>query len=309
MKRTAEIRTLKSFVVVAREGNISRAAEILNLTQPAVSLQLKRLSEDTGLTLFRRTSRGMELTRDGAAVLAKAEKVFDALDEFGETARRISGHVRGKLRIGTIVDPQFIRLGQLLARMVEDYPDLSTELSHGMSGEVITRLLRGQIDVGYFLGDLGSYRDATGDGQVVNEDQFTRQTLTRITYRVIAPAGWEDRVVGRDWAALAELPWIGTPQDSVHSRLLSGVFEGAGRAQRKVALVDQENSMLAMVQSGVGLSLCHESIALEQRQSRGLVVSDQVRIETPLSFVTLRSRQSDPAVSAAFETVRDIWSI
>lgn len=295
-------------MIVAREGNISRAAEVLNLTQPAISLQLKRLSEDTGLTLFRRTSRGVELTRDGAAVLAKAEKVFAALAEFGDTARRISGHVRGKLRIGTIVDPGFIRLGQLLARLVEDYPELRTELSHGMSGEVISRLLRGQIDVGYFLGDLESYRDAIGGDQFSDTDQFYQRTLTRITYRVIAPAGWESQVIGKDWAALASLPWIGTPPKSVHSRLLSRVFAEAECEQRQVALVDQENSMLAMVQSGVGLSLCHESIALAQRQSQGLVVADLVQVETPLSFVTLQSRRNDPAVSAVFEVLNEIWS-
>ncbi|MCH5373984.1 MAG: LysR family transcriptional regulator, partial [Planctomycetes bacterium] len=197
-------------MIVAREGNISRAAEVLNLTQPAVSLQLKRLAEDTGLTLFRRKSKGMELTRDGAAVLAKAEKVFTALSEFGDTARRISGHVRGKLRIGTIVDPGFIRLGQLLARLVEDYPELRTELAHGISGEVIARLLRDQIDAGYFLGDLESYRDSVGGDQFIESNLFHQRILTRITYRVIAPAGWEKRVIGKDWADLADLPWIGT---------------------------------------------------------------------------------------------------
>ena len=307
MTRTVELRTLRSFITVAREGSITAAAEVLNLTQPAISLQLKRLSEDTGLTLFRRTARGMELTRDGASVLAKAEKIFDALTEFGDTAKRISGHVRGELRIGTIVDPGFIRLGQLLARLVDGYPDLRTELLHGMSGEVINRLLRNQIDVGYFLGDLESYRDAVGADQFADAAQFHQRILTRITYRVIAPAGWEKYVVGKDWAALADLPWIGTPPKSVHSRLLDRIFSERGCEQRQVALVDQENSMLAMVQSGVGLSLCHESIALEQRQSRGLVLADQVRVETPLSFVTLQARREDPSVSAAFDILGTIW--
>jgi DNA-binding transcriptional LysR family regulator len=308
MKRTAEIRTLRSFVIVAREGNISRAAEVLNLTQPAISLQLKRLAEDTGLTLFRRTSKGMELTRDGAAVLAKAEKVFTALSEFGDTARRISGHVRGKLRIGTIVDPGFIRLGQLLARLVEDYPDLRTELAHGISGEVIARLLRDQIDAGYFLGDLESYRDSVGGDQFIESNLFHQRILTRITYRVIAPAGWEKRVIGKDWADLADLPWIGTPPKSVHSRLLDRIFSENRCEQRQVALVDQENSMLAMVQSGVGLSLCHEATALEKRQSEGLVVADRVRVETPLSFVALQARRKDPSVNAVFDVLGEVWS-
>jgi len=309
MKRTAELRTLKSFITVAREGNISRAAESLNLTQPAVSLQLKRLAEDTGLTLFRRASRGMELTPNGAALLVKAEKVFAALSDFGLTARRVSGHVRGRLRIGTIVDPEFIRLGQFLAGLVEAFPDLQAELVHGMSGEVIPRLLSGRIDAGYFLDDLEGFAFSGETGEPDEETQIHLKTLTTFTYKVIAPSGWESLVTGKDWTALAELPWIGTPPASVHSRLLNRVFSRHGCEQNRVALVDQEPSMLAMVQSGVGLSLARESIALEQRQSRGIVIADKVQIDTSLSFVTLRARLNDPNVAAAIEILDDIWSM
>lgn len=307
MKRTAELRTLKSFLIVAQEGSISRAAEVLNLTQPAISLQIKRLSEDTGLTLFNRTSKGMLLTRDGEMLLAKAEKVFDALTDFGDTAKRISGRVRGKLRIGTIVDPDFIRLGQLLALLVEGYPDLRTELSHGVSGQVISRLLRDQIDAGYFLGELADMQTAGGESGSDLTAVIQTKTLTDITYNVLAPAGWDARVTGRDWKALAQLPWVGTPHDSVHSRILDKVFAAHGCVQNKVTLVDQEASMLAMVRSGVGLSLCRDAVALEERQSRGLVIADQVTVTTPLSFATLRSRSDDPAIKAAIETLDAVW--
>lgn len=308
MNRTAELRTLKSFILVAREGNISRAAELLNLTQPAISLQLKRLSEDTGLTLFRRTSKGMELTRDGAALLVQAEKVFVALSEFGATAKRISGQIRGRLRIGTIVDPDFIRLGQFLARLLGHYPNLRTELTHGMSGQVIARLQDQQIDVGYFLGELDPQDEAALPDGPAKTSAFHVMELTRITYRVVAPAGWERRIAGKTVAELSDLPWIGTPPESVHSRLLGRIFSDAGRKQNQVALVDQEPTMLAMVRSGVGLSLCQEPIALEQRQTHGLAIADSVQIETPLSFMTLKARMKDPSIEAAFDTLGEIWS-
>ena len=66
--------------------------------------------------------------------------------------------------------------------------------------------------------------------------------------------------------------------------------------------------MLAMVQSGIGLSLCRESIALEGMQSRGLAVSDKVKITTSLRFVTLASRRDDPNVAAAFDALSSTWS-
>lgn len=307
MKPVQDLRILNAFVAVAREGNVSRAAEKLHLTQPAVSLQLKRLSEDTGLTLFTRTAKGLELTRDGTALIAKAEKVRSAVMEFAQTARRVSGDVRGTLRIGTIVDPDFIRLGRFLSLLVEGFPDLRTKLVHGMSGEVINRIVSDQIDVGFFLGSLSPYETSLGHPKEVGGSMFHDRKLTTFRYQVLAPKGWEDRVIGKDWRALADLPWIGTPEDSVHSRLLRSEFAGQDIVPNYVCLVDQEPSMLAMVRSGVGLSLCRESIALDEMQTRGLVVADKVSIQTSLRFIALKSRATDPNVKAAFEVLDSAW--
>ncbi|WP_170756210.1 LysR family transcriptional regulator [Ruegeria lacuscaerulensis] len=305
MRPITDIRILNAFVAVAQEGNISRAAKRLHLTQPAVSLQLKRLAEDTGLELFHRTSKGVELTRDGEALVAKAEKVQNAISEFGQTARRINGNVRGSLRLGTIVDPDFIRLGTFLAALVDGYPDLQTKLVHGISGDVINRLINDQLDVGFFLGELEDFEPKT-------EDQtgalFYQRELTKFTYRVIAPAGWRNRIQGKDWSELATMPWIGTPQNSVHQRLLTRIYGDLDTQPEPVCLVDQEPSMLAMVRSGIGLSLCRESIALEEMQNRGLAVSDRVRIETCLRFVTLSAKKKDPNVEAAFDALDSTWS-
>lgn len=307
MRPIQDIRVLDAFITVAREGNVSRAAEKLHLTQPAVSLQLKRLAQDTGLTLFTRTAKGLDLTRDGTALIAKAEKVRAALTEFGQTARRISGDVLGTLRIGTIVDPGFIRLGRFLSLLVEGFPDLRTKLTHGMSGEVINRIIADQIDVGFYLGSLSPYESVIDPDQVDGTSLFHERELTTFTYQVLAPKGWEDRVIGKDWRALANLPWIGTPQESVHSRLLDAELTASNIKPNYVCSVDQEPSMLAMVRSGVGLSLCRESIALDEIQTRGLVVADQVSIQTSLRFITLRSRAKDPNVRAAFEVLDSAW--
>ena len=64
---------LRAFVAVAREGNLTRAAKRLNLSQPAVSLQVQNLQQALRLTLFVRTARGLKLTRDGMAMLAHAQ--------------------------------------------------------------------------------------------------------------------------------------------------------------------------------------------------------------------------------------------
>lgn len=307
MASPTDLRTLKAFVTVAREGNVTRAAEQLHLTQPAVTLQLKRLAADTGITLFRRTSVGLELTLEGALLAAKAEQVLAALTDFGQTAGHLATRLRGKLRIGTIIDPEFTRLGAFLKALVESGPGIETELRHGMSGDVPEGLRRNELDVGYFLGDIRDFDPVAGVAPAGQENLFQAKELARLTYLVVAPPSLASVVRGQDWPALAALPWIGTPPASVHNRLLGRVFGDLGVRQNVVASVDQEPSMLAMVRTGLGLSLCRESLALHEHQSNGLVIADRVQIETALSFVCLKARANDPTIQFAFDAITRIW--
>lgn len=303
MDRFSNINSILAFVTVAREGSVSRAAEVLNLTQPAISHQLRRLGEENGIALFNRTSTGLQISHDGAAVLAKAEQVLNAMQEFQRSARQRSGRISGKLRIGTIVDPEFIRLGRVLARLRAEHPDIETELTHGVSGDVMTWLKRGQIDAGFYLcgpDDLGQM------GQD-SEDSIHAIKLADFTYRVIGPVGWQNRIENADWSELAKLPWIGTPEKSVHYRLLSGVYTNPADRLGVVARVDQEASMLEMVRSGIGLSLCRDSIALHQKQSFGLAVCNAVSVPACLCFVALDRRKDGPMLSQVFTMLRESW--
>jgi len=301
MVAPAEPQTLRAFIAVAREGNVSRAATRLHLSQPAVSLQLKALAESTGLQLFTRTPHGLALTRDGAALLPQAEKALAALADFGQAALSLHSTVRGRLRIGTILDPEFTRLGAFLKELVETAPQIETELRQGMSGEVLAQIGRGELDVGFYLGLPG---DAAPGG--VGEP-FELRVLSHFSYRVLAPAGWGEQVLGRDWKALAALPWIATPPASAHHRLLAGVFGPLGVSPRQVALVDQEASMLDLVRSGVGLSLVRESIAITEAQARGMVVADRVSLDCQLCFVSLRARRGEPVVASAWAALEQVW--
>jgi DNA-binding transcriptional LysR family regulator len=284
---------LRAFVTVAQEGNLTRAAERLHLTQPAVSLQIKSLQLALNLKLFARTSTGMALTDDGAKLLPFAERVMESLAEFRQGANTLHSTLSGTLAIGTILDPEFIRLGAFLKRLVETYPQLSTELQHGMSGWVLQQIRTGQLDVGYYLGTPGK--------------DFHYQTLTTFTYNVVAPQGWKTRVAGKDWPALAKLPWIWSPPESVHHRLLSKTFARYKTMLNKVALVDQEPSMLDLVKSGVGLSLVRESIALREAHAHGLVIVDTVKLATDLSFIALARRKNEPAIAAVFSLMQALW--
>jgi len=305
MDRFSNINSILAFVTVAREGSVSRAADALNLTQPAISHQIKRLSEETGIVLFNRTAAGLQISHDGAAVLSKAEQILEAMSEFHRSARQRSGRISGKLKIGTIVDPEFIRLGHMLASLRSDHPDIETELLHGVSGDIVSWLKRGQIDAGFYLCapedlvQLGSEK----------EDPIHSIMLAEFSYRVIGPVGWQKQIETADWASLAKLPWIGTPPRSVHHRLLSKVYRGSDAELNIVARVDQEASMLEMVRSGIGLSLCRESIALHQKQSFGLAVCNSVLVPACLCFVTLERRKESPILAELFNLLQKTWGV
>src|SRR5882762_9805532 len=99
MKDLERSKGLCCFVTIAREGSVSRAATLLHLTQPAVSLQLKGLEESTGLQLFNRTPGGFTLTEAGAALLPLAHKAVSASSDFRTAANALKQSQRSTLRV------------------------------------------------------------------------------------------------------------------------------------------------------------------------------------------------------------------
>ncbi|AYZ66838.1 LysR family transcriptional regulator [Burkholderia multivorans] len=298
-----DLTLLRAFAAVAREGNLTRAAEQLHLTQPAVSLQVKHLQETLGVVLFTRTSRGLALTRDGQTLLPHAERALAAAADVQRAAAALRHEVRGRLRIGTILDPEFLRLGGFLRALVETHPQIETALRHGMSGWVLEQVRAQALDVGYYIGQPGE--DDPRDGAL-----FHTVTLTHFQYRVLAPAGWKERVQrAQDWRALAALPWIWTPPQSAHHRLLSRRFADARAQPVKVAEVDQEQSMLDLVKSGIGLTLARDSTALAEAHAHALTIVERVTVPTELTFVTLAARRDEPAIAAALRLIETQWAI
>ncbi len=295
-----DLNLIKCFVAVASEGNLTRASERLHLSQPALSLQLKKLNEQLGLTLFKRTPRGMRLTAHGEQLLPAAERALAAVGDLCGMATGLVGQVAGRLRIGTIVDPEFIRLGPFLKRLAERYPALTTELAHGMSGQVREAVAANELDIAWTLG-LPTMADV--------DRRFHVASLATFAYRVVAPPGWGDRVRGKGWKELARLPWIGTPPASVHHRLLDPIFRAVGTAPRIVARVDLEPSMLDLVRSGIGLTLARDSIALRAAHADGIAVADAVEVPAELGVLCRRERRDERIVAAALDVVLAVWDL
>ena len=118
-----ELYQLRTFAMVAEVGNLTRAAERLHTSQPAVSAHIKALEAELGLSLFERTPKGMQLTPAGAALKAKAAAALSAADAVRFEAKRLKDELTGTLRLGLHIDPQYLRVADLLTVLGRAHPD------------------------------------------------------------------------------------------------------------------------------------------------------------------------------------------
>jgi DNA-binding transcriptional LysR family regulator len=311
MNDLPRIQALRCFITVAREGTVSRAAVLLHLTQPAVSLQLKGLEESTGLQLFNRTPGGFTLTEAGAALLPLAHRTISAAADFKSAADSLRESPRATLRVGTILDPESIRLGSFVRSLATTSKKTEVFLRYGMSDDILAQIGRGELDVGYYIDATPSETLASDEltDRTIGDGKFRLTALTRYEYRVIAPGEWSERVLGKDWTDLADLPWITTPHDSAHRRLIDDVFRPTGSLPKRVAFAEQEDAMIEFVEAGNGLSLARDSVIDRITRKRNFVIADKVSLTCDLGFACLTSRRYEPIISQAFAAIQSVWEL
>ena len=311
MNDLPRIQALRCFITVAREGTVSRAAALLHLTQPAVSLQLKGLEESTGLQLFNRTPGGFTLTEAGAALLPLAHRTVSASADFRTAADSLRESQRATLRVGTILDPESIRLGPFVRSLATSSKKTEVFLRYGMSNDVLAQIGRGELDVGYYIDATPAECLASGilPERTIEDGRFRLTALMRYNYRVIAPREWSDKVLGKDWADLIDLPWIATPQASAHRRLIDDVFRQMGSLPKRVAFAEQEDAMIEFVEAGNCLSLARDCVLDRITRNRNFVIADKVALTCDLSFACLMSRRHEPLISQAFSAMQAVWEL
>lgn len=292
-RRAIELQYLRAFIAVAREGNLTKASQLLHLTQPAVSVQLKRLQDVLSLRLFTRSLSGLEITSSGEKLLPLAERVLSALEDLELMADGMQDTLHGTISMGTILNPDSVRLSQVLQYLFENHPGLATKLRHGMTGWVCEQVLNGELDAGFYL----------GFPEEIDPVAFHAIQLTEFTYYIIAPKGWQERVANKGWHELASQPWIWTPPRSAHHRMLSKMFGGVSAQPCIAAEVDLEASMIDLVRSGVGLSLARDSLAEHEAQVYDAVVERSLPIRIPMWFIARAGRKDDPVIKAMFTAV------
>lgn len=286
---------LRTFVAVAEEQHLTRAAERLHISQSAASSHVRSVEDNLDTQLFVRTNRSLELTRAGEMVLRQAKTLLNEAAEFTSFARVIRGKLKGNLVVGTSSEPSASRIGEVVAALRAKHPMITVDLRARPSYGTRQALKTGELDFGILLGrpvDAG----------------FTYHQLDTMQFRIAGPVAWKTQIEQADWAKLASLPWL-TPADSsmAYSTMLSQLFTDRGLELNTVVRFDNAALGRSLLKAGVGMMLMHEEHALQGERDGCLALSPIARAEFGLFAAHVASRGSDPLICAFTEAVREAW--
>jgi len=184
-----DLKLLRSFVAVASECSVTRAAERLNLTQPTVSGQLKELEQSLGFTLFHRTTRSISLNANGERLLPLAQAVLQRTEEFRFEVEEMQMAKKTQFRLGAaLYTLDFEDRFELLEAFGAAVPELHYVMDNRMQSDQIPDLLDERLDVSLLLGiavqpsSEDQLARIIGRGGIVNESQYP-STLERVVLR------------------------------------------------------------------------------------------------------------------------------
>jgi DNA-binding transcriptional LysR family regulator len=281
-----ELRQLRYFQVVAEELHFGRAAQRLHISQPPLSVQIRRLEAELGVTLLHRSTRHVELTAAGAELASRLAAVLPELDACFVDLQDVQAGLRGRLTVGFVSSANYTLLPAVAQRFRELRPHVTLRLQPLTSAQQIDALFDGTID-------LGILRDV--------QPTATLHTVDVLTERLVACVPSSHPLAERDEVAAADLvalPMVGFPHSLMPGyveriRELFGAQVGDLRAAQQV--IHQETA-LSFVAAGDAFTILPESVAVLQPPTVTAVPLIGAP-KTTLSVVTVPERMS-PAIEA-----------
>lgn len=154
-----EIRVLRYFLTVVREESITRAAEVLHITQPTLSRQLSQMEENIGVKLFQRGARKITLTNEGLLLRRRAEEILQLVDNTEKELVEQEEQIEGKITIGCGELASVQVLAELIADFSKKYPGVTYDIFTATADLVKEQMDKGLIDIGLLLEpvDIGKY--------------------------------------------------------------------------------------------------------------------------------------------------------
>ena len=277
-----ELRHLRYFIAVAEELHFTRAAERLGIKQPPLSLQIRQLEQEIGTPLFRRRTRGVELTDSGILLLEKARDILRDVEKTKLGVQMRARGETGRLRLGFAGATYVHRLiPGILRAFRERYPGVVLSPEQSNTARLLAALQSGEIDIAFVR------------PPIVGGEGLTLDPLVDEPMMIVLPQ-WHPRARDHSMplAALAPDTFILFPRaigPGLHDAIIASC-QRAGFSPKLGLEASQTVSIIHMVAAGFGVSIVPRS--LDQIRAEGAVYLG-IEGEAPRAPISLAYRQDD----------------
>ncbi|HTT31263.1 MAG TPA: LysR family transcriptional regulator [Solirubrobacteraceae bacterium] len=282
-----EMRQLSYFLAVADERHFTRAAARVHLTQSSLSSSVRALERELGSDLFVRSTRQVELTEAGRALLPAARRALAAAEDARDAVAAVRGLVRGHLAIGAIQALGHVNLPELLARFHRTHPAVTLRLHHVGASELVRGTADGEIDLAIVDPPLGPQRDRVRATTIATE-------LLQLAVASDGPLAHRSRVRLGD---LADHEFIEYRPDSALRASIDRACHAVGLRRQIACEVDALPELVELVALGLGVAML-PSAAIRMAGGRATGIATDPAIPRDLLLVTPLDREPSPAGEA-----------
>jgi DNA-binding transcriptional LysR family regulator len=277
-----DFRQLRYALSVSKERSFTGAAKRLNISQSAVSEQVKLLEEEIGFELFHRTSRGIESTDRGRTFLYESERVMGDLLSLTDTARRLRGALSDTLTIGMGSGMAQIFIPRMFADLKRDLPGVRLEIMTAPTKNIFNELHEERIDAGIAI---ESNPDRLPAGLVF--DRLVDAEMALITHPKHALARSKQPI---DIGRLVAEPFIMSELTVGYGQVVFSLFTDLGIRPNILAVVDNIETMKMIVQAEGGIAIVPRACA-ENEVALGLLKALAIAPARNVSFCLFRRHE------------------
>ncbi len=287
---------LAVFYAVSKAGNVSRAAEELMISQPAVSKQLKELERSLGVMLFDRLPKGMRRTTAGDTLAEYAQRIFSTAIEAEQAMDDLRGLRRGRLVVGASTTIGVYLLPEVFVRFRKQYPGVRLELEIANSDVIRKRVVAGEVQVGMTEG-------------VIDSDDV--ESIVFAVDRLVAIAAVKHRLSAKRSVtakALCAEPFVVRETGSGTKSVVEKALANKGLVIAPAMSLGSTEAIKKAVAGGVGVAIVSAlaiGLELKAKQLVQLRVSD-LKIERPLHRLRCRHYAESAAAKAFMKMVQDV---
>ncbi len=291
-----EIRVLRYFLAVAKEGGFSAAAETLNITQPTLSRQIQELEIELGYPLFERANRNVFLTAEGMFLRQRAEEILEMVEKTKSEFSRARNAVEGDVHIGGGETEGMTIVARCIRDVQKKYPKIRFHLYSGNAQDVTERLEKGLLDFGVLIQpfDLSKY----------DKIDLPAKDVWGVILKKDHPLATHKTLNKND---LPGVPLICSRQVLQKSVKENGFLDWFGSDFSKMNIVATYNLLFnaaLLVEEGVGCALALDKLANIRNNGSLCFRPLEPVLESALNLVWKRNQSFSPAQKAFLDAVQ-----